>query len=263
MDQFYSVFKSYATQFAEIPLFPLLQCVHFTIVNLKLRMEEGSLSFVYAHPMSSWVSSFLSCFAGTTVANFLLGNSLILPLLDVQQIAIMTLIWYLVFCCPLDLFTKIFTLKPFWIVLLVLKEAHRAKNILKGVELAMPLYPDAWLVMVATGTAKGAGSRLIRPVVKFVQGKLEPANEALYPSFVTKLSIVGSILVIMVQKGILQLFTSEVLLCIACIGSLLQVIMYLSSAGDPFVYLEKAVAAVLFREPKEKANTSDTKKKKE
>ena len=28
----------------------------------------------------------------------------------------------------------------------------------------------------------GAGSRLIRPVVKFVQGKLEPANEALYPS---------------------------------------------------------------------------------
>lgn len=221
------------------------------------------MSFVYAHPMSSWVSSFLSCFAGTTVANFLLGNSLILPLLDVQQIAIMTLIWYLVFCCPLDLFTKIFMLKPFWIVLLVLKEAHRAKNILKGVELAMPLYPDAWLVMVATGTAKGAGSRLIRPVVKFVQGKLEPANEALYPSFVTKLSIVGSILVIMVQKGILQLSTSEVLLCIACIGSLLQVIMYLSSASDPFVYLEKAVAAVLFREPKEKANTSDTKKKRE
>ena len=80
---------------------------------------------------------------------------------------------------------------------------------------------------------------------------------------VTKLSIVGSILVIMVQKGILQLFTSEVLLCIACIGSLLQVIMYLSSASDPFVYLEKAVAAVLFREPKEKANTSDAKKKRE
>ena len=68
---------------------------------------------------------------------------------------------------------------------------------------------------------------------------------------------------IMVQKGILQLSTSEVLLCIACIGSLLQVIMYLSSASDPFVYLEKAVAAVLFREPKEKANTSDTKKKRE
>ena len=44
MDQFYSVFKSYATHFAEIPLFPLLQCVHFTIVNLKLRMEEGKSS---------------------------------------------------------------------------------------------------------------------------------------------------------------------------------------------------------------------------
>ena len=28
----------------------------------------------------------------------------------------------------------------------------------------------------------GAGSRLLRPVVKFVQGKIEPTNEALYPS---------------------------------------------------------------------------------
>ena len=28
----------------------------------------------------------------------------------------------------------------------------------------------------------GAGSRLLRPVVKFVQGKVETVNEALYPS---------------------------------------------------------------------------------
>ena len=28
----------------------------------------------------------------------------------------------------------------------------------------------------------GAGSRLVRPVVKFVQGKVETINEALYPS---------------------------------------------------------------------------------
>lgn len=84
-----------------------------------------------------------------------------------------------------------------------------------------------------------------------------------FHSSVTKLSIVGSALVIMAQKGMLHVSTSEVLLCIACIGSVLQVVMYLSSAGDPFMYLEKAVAAVLFREPKEKANASDSKKKKE
>jgi len=180
-----------------------------------------------------------------------------------QQIAILTVIWYLVFFCPLDLFTKIFMLKPFWIVLLVLKEAHRAKNILKGVEMALPLYPDAWLVMVVIGTAKGAGSRLLRPVVKFVQGKVEPANEALYPSFVTKLSVVGSVLIIMVQKRIVEFSTAEVLLCIACVGSILQVVMYLGNTNDPFTHLEKAVAAVLFREPTEKANTSDSKKKKE
>ena len=53
----------------------------------------GSVSFAYSHPMSSWVSSILTCFAGTILANFLLGNSLILPLLDTQQIAIMSAIW--------------------------------------------------------------------------------------------------------------------------------------------------------------------------
>ena len=53
----------------------------------------GSLSFAYTHPMSCWVSSILTCFAGTIMANFLLGNALILPLLDMKQIAILTVIW--------------------------------------------------------------------------------------------------------------------------------------------------------------------------
>ena len=60
-----------------------------------------------------------------------------------------------------------------------------------------------------------------------------------------------------------QFTTAEVLLCIACVGSVLQVLMYVSKTSDPFTHLEKAVAAVLFREPTEKANTSDSKKKKE
>ena len=41
MDQLYDVFKLYADQFAKIPMFPVLQCVHYTIMNLKLRMGEG------------------------------------------------------------------------------------------------------------------------------------------------------------------------------------------------------------------------------
>lgn len=67
----------------------------------------------------------------------------------------------------------------------------------------------------------------------------------------------------MVQKRIVELSTAEVLLLIACVGSFLQVLMYLSNANDPFTYLEKGVATVFFREPTEKTNTSDSKKKKE
>ena len=55
---------------------------------------------------------------------------------------------------------------------------------------------------------------------------------------------------------------AEVLLGIACVGSFLQVLMYLTLTGDPFLYLENAVAAVLFREPSEVTQTTDKKKKK-
>ena len=80
---------------------------------------------------------------------------------------------------------------------------------------------------------------------------------------VTKLSIVWSILFIVVQKCMVAFTTAEVLLGITCVGAFLQVLMYLSNTSDPFTYLEKAVAAVLFKEPAEKADTSDAKKKKE
>ncbi|PFX32197.1 Trimeric intracellular cation channel type A [Stylophora pistillata] len=253
-------------------------------------MGEGAVSFAYSHPMSSWVASILTCFAGTFLSNFLLGNSLLSPLTDLEQIAILSVIWYLVFFCPLDLFTKVFMLKPLWIALLVVKEAHRARNILKGVEMSSTLHHDAWLVMIAIirkgksyktlvlhqdnnfclislsiliTCLVGAGSRLLRPVVLFAQGKVDAINEALYPSFVTKLSIVGSVLFIVVQKRMVAFTSAEVLLGITCVGAFLQVLMDLSNTSDPFTYLEKAVAAVLFREPAEKADTSDAKKKKE
>ena len=41
------------------------------------------------------------------------------------------------------------------IVLLVLKEAHRSRNILAGVQMALAQYPNSWLIIVLIATAKG------------------------------------------------------------------------------------------------------------
>ena len=87
-----------------------------------------------------------------------------------------------------------------------------------------------------------------------------PDFQVLISFSVTRLSI---ILFIVVQKCMVAFTTAEVLLGITCVGAFLQVLMYLSNTSDPFTYLEKAVAAVLFKEPAEKADTSDAKKKKE
>ena len=43
MDQFYEIFDSYAEQLAKLPMLPVLQCVHYIIMNLKLRMGEGNI----------------------------------------------------------------------------------------------------------------------------------------------------------------------------------------------------------------------------
>ena len=43
MDQFYEIFDSYAEQLAKLPMLPVLQCIHYTIMNLKLRMGEGNI----------------------------------------------------------------------------------------------------------------------------------------------------------------------------------------------------------------------------
>ena len=47
MDQFYDGFKFYAGQFANIPMFPVLQCAHYTIMCLKLRMEAGKCKYTH------------------------------------------------------------------------------------------------------------------------------------------------------------------------------------------------------------------------
>ena len=43
MDNLYEIFLHYANYYASMQMFPYLQCVHFTIMTLKLRAETGEL----------------------------------------------------------------------------------------------------------------------------------------------------------------------------------------------------------------------------
>jgi len=54
----------------------------------------GSVAFSRKHPLACWVSSMLMCFATSIVSNFLVGESLVIPLKNHQEIIVATAVWY-------------------------------------------------------------------------------------------------------------------------------------------------------------------------
>ncbi|EDO31306.1 predicted protein [Nematostella vectensis] len=263
MDSIYPLFQEWSARFVQIPMFPVLQCVHFTIVSLKLRMKLGT-GFAQSNPLACWISAVISNFAGSFLISFFLGLPMVLPLKDVRAVAAMTTIWYLVFYCPFDIFNKFFMLQPAWLSLVVLKEAHRAKAILGGVSMGLEHYPTDLLVVVLVGIFKGAGALLVQPVAAVVQGSLDvTSHEALKPSFTTKASIVASILYTLVLKGIISISTECLCFGVFLVFALIKVSLHVMDAQDPFLHVEKALSPFCFGSPKETASTSDSKKKKE
>ncbi|KAI6196671.1 hypothetical protein M3Y94_01136600 [Aphelenchoides besseyi] len=85
-----------------------------------------------------------------------------------------TAVWYLVFYSPFDLFYKITKLFPVKIILSILKEIQRTYKIHHG-------------------TAKGAGSGIIRVFEQLIRGTWSPQHhEILRPSFTTKACVIAA-----------------------------------------------------------------------
>jgi trimeric intracellular cation channel len=89
-----------------------------------------------------------------------------------------TAIWYMVFYSPFDIVYKLAKFTPIKIVLSIMKECQRVYKVCygngfdltiltiikinHGVLYATKLYPNAHLIHIMVGTAKGAGSGIIR-----------------------------------------------------------------------------------------------------
>uniref|UniRef100_A0A0M3HUP5 Trimeric intracellular cation channel type B n=1 Tax=Ascaris lumbricoides TaxID=6252 RepID=A0A0M3HUP5_ASCLU len=170
-----------------------LSCFKMTIA-VRDDLASGAAIFSRKHPLSCWLSSMLMCFAGSFLANFLLGEPVIAPFKRHDDILVATAVWYLVFYSPFDIVYKASKLLPVKVVLCVLKEVQRAYKVAHGVSHSAKLYPNSYLVHVLVGTAKGAGSGILKTFEQLVRGVWMPGhNEVLRPSFATKACLVASI----------------------------------------------------------------------
>ncbi|EJW75055.1 hypothetical protein WUBG_14037 [Wuchereria bancrofti] len=155
-----------ASRVQRLRMYPYFDLAHYILMTISVRDDLGTGASLFSrkHPLSCWLSSMLMCFAGSISASFFLGEPVIAPFKRHDDILLATLVWYFVFYSPFDIVYKVSKLLPIKVVLSVLKEVRRTSKVAHGVLHASKLYPSSYLVHILVGTARGAGSGIVRTV---------------------------------------------------------------------------------------------------
>lgn len=193
-----------AGRIQRLKMYPYFDLAHYILMTLSVRddLATGASLFSRKHPLSCWLSSMLMCFAGSFLANFLLGEPIIAPFKRQDNILLATLVWYFVFYSPFDIVYRVSKFPPVRIMLCVMKEIRRTSRVAHGVLHASKLYPSSYLVHVLIGTARGAGAGIVRTFEQLVRGVWIPShNELLRPSFSTKACCVASVIFVLDRQS--------------------------------------------------------------
>lgn len=199
------------------PYFDLVHCI-LGCLSVRDQLKPDHKLFSRKNPLSLYLSCMLTIFAGSLICNPLLGEPVLGALKNQQMVLMATMVWYLTFYCPFDLYFKICTLFPVKVVMSVMKEIYRAKKVTGGVTLAAKVFPDNYLIMILIGTIKGNGSAFMKIIASLFRGSWDAGKiEILKPSFQTKGCLIASVIFIL-EKYTTFLTVPHTLVCIG-IGS--------------------------------------------
>jgi len=196
-------FLDLANQVTKLKMYPYFDLAHAAVCCLAVRddLANGSLPFSRKHPLALWASSMLVIFAGGILANLLLGEPVLAPLKNNNQLLLSTVVWYLIFYSPFDVGYKFFKFLPIKVICAALKEVYRAKKVHDGVTHATKLFPNAYIVMIAIGAIKGNGAGFVKIGERLCRGVWTPtAVEFLVPNFSTKASILAALIFVIDKK---------------------------------------------------------------
>jgi len=196
-------FLDLANQVTKLKMYPYFDLAHAALCCLAVRddLANGSLPFSRKHPLSLWISSMLVIFAGGILANLLLGEPVLAPLKNNNQLLLSTIVWYLIFYSPFDVGYKFFKFLPIKVICAALKEVYRAKKVHDGVTHAAKLFPNAYIIMIAIGAIKGNGAGFVKVGERLCRGVWTPtAVEFLVPNFSTKASLLAALIFVIDKK---------------------------------------------------------------
>jgi len=175
----------------------LFDAVHFILCIQGDRADLGD-SFETTsklHPLASWVSAMMACFAGGLLVNPLCGEPVLAALGDNNKLVMASVLWALLYYSPQDLAYKSSKLFPVRLVLYTLKGLYYPKKVVAGIKHAKHVLPGNFIALILIACCKGNGSGIIKPVCRLVRGVWTPTSlETLLPSVTTKYCILATLL---------------------------------------------------------------------
>lgn len=233
---------------ANLSMFPYFDMAHYIVSVMSLREQPGALEVSRVSPLACWFSSMLFCFGGAVLSGIMLAEPPVAPLSNSTGVLLASIIWYLVFYCPMDLVYCCAAMLPLRLVLSGMKEVTRTWKVLGGVTQAHNKYNDSLLVMIAIGWARGAGGGLISNFEQLVRGVWRPeTNELLKMSYPTKITLIGAVLFALQQTHYLPLQKHHLMLIYTVFTVVNKSRMMLTgSSASPFAAIESAIYKTLF-----------------
>jgi len=223
---------------------PWFDLCHYTLAALAVRKDVG-VSRARANPLATWLATMSASFAGSLLANPLLGKPILAAVSNEYQVMLASLIWWSVFFSPGDIFYSLTKHKFLYIPICVVKEIYRGKKVLGGMKAAQDIFPHNELLIVAIGVLKGNGSGFMKPITRLISGEWSPGrSELLQMSVTTKECLVAAVLLLSSSAGLLPALVSGDLLYLGIILTFITVKLssVLAEPIDPFKPLESLSA---------------------
>jgi len=238
-----------ASLLTKVRAHPYLEFAHATLCILHLREDihhtGGGVNFARAHPLVTWLSAMVTTFAGLILVSLMCGEPLAGVLSSLESLGLASLVWYLVFYSPGDIFLTLVDFFPVKVVLVLLKEIFRAKKIALGVAHSLHLWPGNYLIPVFIALFKANGSSFTLPLERALRGvPATGASEFLRPSLISKACIFGAILHVAEASDAISASAETVALVVTLVLAYLHVGSLFINVGDPFLPLENLVCSL-------------------
>jgi len=225
---------------------PYFDLCHFVLAALAVRKEVG-LPFSRTHPLATWIATLTASFAGSLIANPLLGKPVFGAISNETNLAVFSAVWWAIFYSPADVVYQVVTNEMVYYPICVVKEIYRAKKTMGGILDASKVFPDQELIQVMVGVIKGNGSAFIKPVTRLVCGLWRPdSSELLGLSVTSKACLVAALLFVADRTGMLPAPLSGDMLYLCTVATFV-VVKLANLQGrpvDPFKPLDYGAALV-------------------